>query len=792
MASRTENFALSPLLRVRVLRTASRIMEKDNFTKLKTRLSQTIVRDSRRKPQALHELELQRLITAKASFVAMRPVLAKLYAYDRSLRFQAQLIELAFLHGKSHEVREMLQFLAMQGKDFYLHINSSVRERLLPLYRDEKSVLADILLLHRNDEKLTATERLYVLQLLGKLDVPSELLVYFEQYQAVLLAAAQAQQVDVDELYLMLGKAALQTGYLDGCRKFLGNIDQQSQAYRTALRILLIPPAKDTSNRVLQSIMAEQKWENRLTLLDRYLADAADNNPLTDRDRPALNAVLSDPLALLPQTAAAWTALSQLLVRHRQQRHNYPDLYRVFTQNREIFRSSGLGTALWYAFLTLRPEDNTQRLLCGIAHIHHYVNCGSDNEKALWRAKTILTELGETELWQSLHAKAVRHVQQAKIIPLAQRQRMLNQLRVAAQDLALSEVRAYLPLSTSRFVLTELEASVRHKHRAPELELDVIWRKANLAHLHNRDLNRTWALALKLGRTDLAWRTATVINARRVLHPRVCGVWQASGEKRSTYPLLWKNEAVKFCTVGFAADEQKFLTAFFAVAAMIPALFARLDPGARSYRRPKVRDDAPQQKITTFLNTIPQLAPSARRYYFSSDGMLARNQQVPLFIRDMPNTVWSTLFAHLSERLSLNLWSWQLSVLMSLVHKVLPRFITRSKITTRGLRWLRNLNPQQRQAWSTFVATASRISDPRADELLGIFLCRLTTCMYQNHYQALLSLQLMQAPLSYIWGLEKFIVAAQYSQLRQQLGSLHRVNPPPSVVEMSSVLIKEL
>ncbi len=792
MTDRTETFALSPLLRVRLLRTASRIMEQDSFAKLKARLSDTIVRDSRRRPQALHELELQRLVEEKASFAAMRTVLAKLYAYDRSVRFKAQLVELAFLHGNSKDVREMLQFLSMSGKDFYLHINAAVRERILLLVGGESSPLADILLLHRNSETLTAAERLYVLRLLGKLDVPSELLVYFEQHRALLLGAAQAQHLDIDALYLTLGKAALQTGYLDGCRKFLHNIDPQSQAYRTALRILLIPPAKDASNRVLQSILAEQKWENRLTLLDSYLTDAAHKNPLSDRDRPALNAVLSDPLVLLPKTAAAWTALSQLLVRHRAQLRNYPDLYRVFMQNREIFHGAGLDTALWYAFLTLEADDDRQRLLRGIAHIHHYVNCGSDNERALWLAKTILVELGETELWQRLHAEALRFVRQAKIIPIAQRQRMLSQLQVACHgsNLALSEVRAYLPFSTSRYVLTELETSMRAQRaqRSTALELDIIWRKANLAHLQNRDLDRIWALALKLNWVDLSWRTATVLNARQAVHPRVRGVWQASGEKRSAYPLLWKEEAVKFCTAGFAVDEQKFLIAFFNIAAMIPALFARLDPQARRYRRPTGRNDEPRQQIETFLNAIPQLAPSAHSYYFSSDGMLARNQQIPLFIRNMPDTVWSTLFARLAERLSLNLWSWRLSVLMGLVEKVLPRFITRSKITTRGLRWLRNLNPQQRHAWNTFVATAVRISDPRAEELLGTFLCRLTTCMYQNHYQALLSLQLMSAPLSYIWGLEKFILAEQYFLLRKQLGCLHRVNAPQSVVKMSSIL----
>lgn len=782
------------LAHIRLLRTAGKILEKESLTRLKSKVSEAVAHNSRLQPLALHELELQKLVQIGSSFADMRKVLGKIYRNNDSPRFQARLVELAFLHGSVSDIVSVLKFLVVSDKEFYLHINTDIRKRILVLLQNKGSdaSLRDVLLLYKNAD-LTDAERLYVFRLLDKLQVPSELLVYFDQYHDQIQSAAQNQNADINTIYLTMGKSALRIGYLDGCRKFLGKIDPQSPKYRTALRLLLIPPTKNATNQVLRKILAEKKWENRLILLDQYLVDAESKNPLTDKERPALNAVLEDPLSLVPRVSEAWLQLSKLLVRHHKQLPCYPNLYHVFQQHKFVFFGPGLDSALWYGFLDYEAKDKIHALLQGIACIHHYVGCGSNAEKSLWKGKMLVEEQGG--LWSELYGEALRFVQKTRVIPRVQRHKMLQQLRVAcpATDLLLSDVRDYLPVCTSRYVLSVLKIVV-HRRQDYDLELKIIRRQSDLAHFRNLDLDRIWSIAIRKEYSDLAWLTASVLNARRALHPLVRNVWQICGEKRSEYPLCTPNDkTIKACGAGFGTDEQKFLTAFFTVGALIPSLFARLDPRARVYRRAASKRGeggsvAHSKRIEKFLNSVDQLAPAQKNYYFSYDGMLSRIQQIPIFIRNVPDSVWGLLFVRLVERLSLNLWSWQLTTLVGLIDKVIPRFLTRNSFTVKAMAWLGTLTPEQRDAWNIFTTIARKMPDPQAKELLGSFICRLTTCMYQNHYQALLSLQLMQVPLPFIWNLEKFILSAEYLQLRKQLGNTHSVVAPRSATTMRSIL----
>ena len=776
------------LQQVRLLREGQKILNKQSLAQLQTLISNN-VRERKDVPaQELAELKLQGLIKEGASFKEMRPVLNSLYEQDKSLTLQARLVELAVQHGDNSDVTSMLTFLAQVGEDFYPLIKPETRCKLVYTFwqKTTSSPLKDLLSVHKNHPQLTDEERLYVFDLLRHLRIVSEMLVYFEQHQESILTAARRRQLDINELFLLLGKASLQLSYLDGCRHYLHKINRKSHAYRTALQILLIPPAKDSSNRVLKCILAEHKWENRLTLLDNCLIQASRKNPLTDSDRPALNAVLAEVLKLIPRQSEAWLQLSNVLVRHYQQEDSYPNLFRVFRQHRYIFHAGGLDTALWHGFL--QHKDKHLIHWIGFAHLHHYISSGSSAEKSLWRAKLLLEQEENGELWRKAHSAALAFVRNTDAIPTGQQQRMLPQLLVSClpADLLMSDVRSYLPTCTSRFVLATLEAVVRNKNEH-DLEITTICQRATLAHFRNQDLNRLWLIARDKEYYDFAWRIASVLNARCALLPLVRNAWQISGEKRAQYPLQSVSaQTVDVCTVGFREHERKFLTAFFSIGAIIPSLFARLDNKAKIYRRPLPKDPQ-QRKIEVYLRSLAWLTPTKKTYYFSYDGLLSRNQQLPLFVKNVPHSVWSILFLQLAEKLSLNHWSWQLSTLMKNIDKVLPRFVTRSAITARAVSWLTYQPAERRNAWHVFVSQARKISDNRAEELLGSFLCRLATCIYQNHYQALLSLQLMQTPLTFIWNLEKFILCAEYHQLRKEQDCLHRVTIPHSIINMSNI-----
>ena len=761
---------LSPLTGVRLLRVAERIMRRDSFVKLQRRVQSTI--DTRRqRPQATQH-QLQKLLRAGATFTQLRPVLARLYAADSSVQLQAQIVELAVLHGDCADVAGVLKFFT--GNDFYLHVNPMVREKLLITHPTK---VQELLLPHKNADNLLDGERFFVWKILCRLQLHSEVLVYFEQYRQQILKASAEGHQSADELFLTLGKVALRIGYTDGCRQYLQEIDRQSASYRTALRILLIPPDSADDNQVLRRLTAEGNWENRLLLLDNYLVVAERNvNPLLDRDRPALNAVLADLLSLVPRQAEAWGQLAKIIVNHRQLRDSYPNLYRLFDDNCTVFHGLALNKALWQVFLG--SDDPREQSFQGLAHLHSYLSTGSTNEKSLWKAKLLLEA---DDRWAEIYRQVCQFVERAEFIPSDQRQLMITQLRVAApaRQITLEEITDYLTICTSRYVLMVLEKLVAQR-QDDNLERQIIWRKANFACWQNRDLGRFWQLtAQRL--PDLAWRTASVLNARQALPTTVRKAWQISGEKRSAYPLSpVTTMTIDSCVVGFSDNEQKFLRAFVEIAVLIPTLFARLDRRVKIFRR---RHHNSNQQIDRHLDDIPWLNNARKIYYFSYDGLLARNHQLPLFIKKIPDTVWGLLLARIVERLSLNLWSWQLSLLVKMIDKAIPKFITRSRLTLKAYGWLNSLSPAQRHAWNSFMSLARRIDDSRAETLFGALVCRLATCIYQNHYQALLSLQLMEAPLPFVWELEKFILADRYSDLRQQLATAHRVAVAPAIVQ---------
>ena len=763
---------LSPLTGIRLLRVAERVMRRDNFVKLQQRIQST-VDTRRRRPQATQH-QLQTLLREGATFNQLRPVLARLYASDSGAQLQAQIVELAVLHGDCADVAGVLKFFT--GNDFYLQVNPMVRAKLLVTHPTK---VQELLLPHKNADTLLDGERLFVWKILCRLQLHSEVLVYFEQYRPQILKASTEHHLSPDELFLTLGKVALRIGYTDGCRRYLQEITRQSASYQTALRILLIPPDNADDNQVLHRLTAESNWENRLLLLDNYLLVAERNtNPLLDRDRPALNAVLADLLPLVPRQAEAWGQLAKIIANHRQLRDNYPNLYRLFDDNCSIFHGLALDRALWQVFLT--STDPREQSFQGLAHLHNYLATGNSNEKSLWKAKLLLEA---DDCWSETHRRARQFVEQAEFIPAGQRQLMITQLQVAAPDrqITLQEINDYLTICTSRYVLMVLEKLVA-KRQDDYLERQIIWRKANFAYWQNRDLGRFWQLtAQRL--PDLAWRTASVLNARQALPATIRKAWQISGEKRSAYPLSpVTTMTIDSCVVGFSDNEQKFLRALVEIAVLIPTLFARLDRRVKVYRRRRNRQQNDQQ-IERHLDEIPWLNSGQKIYYFSYDGLLARNQQMPLFIKKIPDTVWGLLLTRIVERLSLNLWSWQLSLLVKMIDKAIPKFITRSRLTLKAYGWLNSLSPEHRHAWNTFMSLARRIDDNRAETLFGALVCRLATCIYQNHYQALLSLQLMGAPLPFVWELEKFILADQYSDLRQQLATAHRVAVAPAVAQ---------
>jgi hypothetical protein len=129
-------------------------------------------------------------------------------------------------------------------------------------------------------------------------------------------------------------------------------------------------------------------------------------------------------------------------------------------------------------------------------------------------------------------------------------------------------------------VLAKLERLAEAK-AAPALECRLILKRAALTHLTNSDLNRLWHLANQRREGDLAWRVASVLQARGALTPSVRHAWEISGERRSSYEFIPPSKpAVERLLKGFAPRGARLAFASIHVGPVLPELLALLDEGA--------------------------------------------------------------------------------------------------------------------------------------------------------------------------------------------------------------------
>ena len=139
----------------------------------------------------------------------------------------------------------------------------------------------------------------------------------------------------------------------------------------------------------------------------------------------------------------------------------------------------------------------------------------------------------------------------------------------------------------------------------------------------------------------------------------------------------------------------------------------------------------------------------------------------------------------MSHWLSINAWNWKLSDLRALLlgASKMDSFSSRlQKVDARVLKWERGMKGLDRVAIGHLKAMSREFKDPDAAELFALFLVRLTTLIMPDHRLALESLQKMQAPAFLRWGLENWMLSEEYSDLRKQQRSNHRVPVPKGLM----------
>jgi hypothetical protein len=217
-------------------------------------------------------------------------------------------------------------------------------------------------------------------------------------------------------------------------------------------------------------------------------------------------------------------------------------------------------------------------------------------------------------------------------------------------------------------------------------------------------------------------------------------------------------------------------------------LLAILNPHSRWVVRPNIFEQDFEKNLDRYFENLKWGGYTKKIVRF--DYEINESWLMPRTIQVIPSNQWSSVFFRVAECLGLRGWKWQVSYLRSQIDDLIPRVATRSDLSAYSVKvakWLRALTPNERTAWNDLQGLVKAVSDDEIEFELSRFVSMLTTTIYQNHYQALHSLQIMRAPAVILWAMENWIVSSKYSKLRLDLGTNARVPVPSTLQRLPSI-----
>jgi hypothetical protein len=761
-----------------------------------------------------YELKIRQLVQLDASWTQISPVAWKFYELKPTSDVAAHMLELAFLHGDEQDVFEVLTKLAANDQKFFAFINKAVRNQLLRLFWNHKigAHLAKILEWQRNERWLIPTERLFVLTFLKNYRDPEIALQYYEKYpkdihQAIKLVGPEIG-IHPGAIFLQIAHYSVQLGRHAEALSLLNKINISDPEYQEAMNLILT--IDSTSRTAEQSDYArrlsqEGNWQTRIELLSSFLVVTRKGVGIRDRNRASLNLLLREPLKWVPREPEAWNQLAKTLVSAIDIIHLVPALMTVFQENSLRFHDRALDVALWQPFVAPPPDIQPDPYWRSIANMHRYIASYGKQEDALWSAKDwmassavdqVSTQQIQRLSWTDLLHWTSDWVASSPLLVPDDKQRMQLQISVNGEPSMVSpaDIQNYLKFHPRApySILTRME-SIATCHKLPALELTLVRCRAHLSHYRNQDLAKVFQIARENREYDLAWRTCSVLASRLDLDPSLYSAWQISGENRKNYQILLPVvENIEACLQGFNLNEMKLCKAMIKAGSLIPEILAVTNKEIHSQKVKPAPAGSIELTIDNRLNQIPWMPPLKKIYFLGPKPENFPSLRIPPFAKRVPNNDWSLILLRLIDRLGIGVWNWRISEVVTALNSQLAFKLARTdhkRFSIKSSGFLRNTTLTQRAGLADFRLVGRDISDEDAALCLAKFLCRLTTSMYQNHIQALHSLQNMRAPLPILRDLETWTISPAYGQLRKSVGTVSCV-PVPNVIDARTSPLK--
>lgn len=755
------------------------------------------------------ELKVRHLVEADADWEQIEPYVCemiRLHDHDKTV---AKVTELAFLRAKQTELENFVSNARGVIARSWMAVHEAVRAHLVVRFWrcGGAHILAPVVFRYKDHPDLQPIERLFVLHSLTGSRDASVPWIYFKQFRPEIEEAVRSLGgyvgMDENRFFLEIGKVALDLGFEKEARALFERIVPGCNEHEDALQLILQVSSEQQKTRkshYIELLLAHGDPMERLRMLSGFLDSTRGLGGFRDRNRPALNELLEKPVEWLQPHPEVARRLAEVLVSNRDLEPLLPNLFCFFREHALKFQSKDSELAIWGILSEMQPVQAGDRYWKAVGQLHVYANTGPANEVLLWRARELIAQARDTQStpllyeWRVLHKTVYSWVAKSPYLVETERQKMLAQMRIAISPefLVLGDVGDYLDATEhiSLEVADHLLQLCRDK-KALDMELRVLNKRAMASHFTNAQLNRVWQLATLSGNHDLAWRTASVINARGCLHPSVRHPWEISGEKRAAYPINALNKKiVAACVRGLPHAAQKIAFALINVGGQLPELLACLDRGASVARAAAYPADSLERKADDAINRLGWLPALKKRYKFSFDATSGQSK-VPGFAQVLPGNLWSVLVAHLSERLGINAFQWKMSFLHDQIIDLVPRMAGRQDLrrnSSKVAKWLKDLAPEQRSAWYDLAALSRAMDDDTARTALAIFVTRLATAICQNHILALTSLQAMRADVEVVWMLESWLLSDSYQAVRKDLGYESRVPVPITLLKIDSII----
>ncbi len=758
-------------------------------------------------------LMIRHLVQADAPWTVVAPWVRRLLLLRSEPDAAANAVELAFLVGNGSDIEMLLLELRAKKIEAWFHIRPEVRSPLLVgLWREQRTgVVATTLYESRDLPQLTSVERLFVFAGLQRSQDPAVPWLFYSRFEKPIHEAVkrfgESLGLTASRFVLQIARLALDAGDHDAARRMAERIPKEAPERDEALRLLLdIATDRGFQSKELcvQQIKEEPDVKRRLEMMTELLGKVREKGGLRDRQRPAVNWLLGATDEWLPARSDLWRAWSRTLMEHRDLLGLLPDLFDLFVSNAMVFHTPDMDLALWEP-LCLLPEDGSpmERYWRAMALCHRYVSAGGWEEDRLWEARgamiaaAAISPMPVPYDWNKTHTALVRAV--AKSPRLFEKERELTQLRLRMagprKEITLSDVSRYLNETPDPIpaVMESLE-SIAQTSRDLELEKRLLACRIRHRRYANHELVKLWLTACASESHDAAWRLATMMHARASLHPAIVRSWEVSGEKRREYAFSRMTTAhARMCLHDFDPNMAKFCEALRVVGPAVTELIAILDNSSRSLRW-RSASGGVEREAREALDRAPWLTAGRKRYRFGPDAETDVLRLPAPFAKTLPVNAWSAVFGELCERLGAHSWGWRVSTLRAFAEEMIPGVRTKLDLIGRPgkvARWMKSLTPDERSAWNTLQRLSQVLEDETTAEQVMIFVTRLATLFYQNHYQGLTTLQIIRAPLTVLRGLETWVISSEYSRCREQLGTRTLMPVPSDLRAVNPLLARE-